>query len=647
MNSANPAEPNDPLYTGDAFQAFFKGSPQSVLVKANSPHFTVLAVSDRFLEISMRSRADLLGKDLFDIFLDHTKDPWGKDSALRALTEVIKTKRKVELPIYKYDVYSSDTGKMEPLYWSNSNEPVFNHLGEVSHIVNTTSNITAEVMMKEMAASSEHNISLQQQRLNKMFLKAPIGMALFSKGDFIIEYANEAMCKMWDIGPPDQVTGHSVFELIPSIEASGFKEIYNRVVNTGHAFVAKESPVTYNRSGVMQTAYFDLHFEPIYGIRKEITGMLSLANEVTDQVSIRKTIENAEERLRLASEATGIGSWDLDLQTREIIYSPRLADLFGLPGKTDIRHQELRELIHPEDKQIVEQAFKVALISGIYSYKARIIRPDKVIYWISVTGKVLFDKHGQAVRMLGTVMDITESKFEEIQKNDFIAIASHELKTPLTSLKAYAQLLKTGRGVEDGVFVSSVAGRIEGQINKMTKLVYSFLDLSKIESNKTELIREQVDLNQVIRDVATEYLFQEKNHPVSFEAEVLPLIYADRNKISQVIDNLISNAIKYSPNGGVIMVTAKAADDQVMVAVEDHGIGIDSNHTQRIFDRFYRVDDLQVKNASGFGIGLYLCADIIKRHNGQIGLHSEPGKGSVFYFSLPVGSSAEAETLQQ
>jgi two-component system sensor histidine kinase VicK len=105
-----------------------------------------------------------------------------------------------------------------------------------------------------------------------------------------------------------------------------------------------------------------------------------------------------------------------------------------------------------------------------------------------------------------------------------------------------------------------------------------------------------------------------------------------------VIDNLISNAIKYSPQGGKVLITAKRQDQEVLVSVEDHGIGIDNNHTQKIFDRFYRIDDLQVKNASGFGIGLYLCADIIARHDGKIGLKSEPGVGSNFYFSLPVQS---------
>jgi len=196
--------------------------------------------------------------------------------------------------------------------------------------------------------------------------------------------------------------------------------------------------------------------------------------------------------------------------------------------------------------------------------------------------------------------------------------------------------LKTGKNVTDPGFVSSIAGRIEGQINKMTKLVYSFLDLSRIESGKIEILMEDFDLNQLIREVADDYVLQEKNHPLRFEPTELPLIRADRNKVMQVIDNLISNAIKYSPQGGAVTIHATNEQGFLVVNVEDHGIGIDNNHVTKIFERYYRIDDLQVKNASGFGIGLYLCADIIKRHHGEIGLHSEPGKGSNFYFKLPL-----------
>ena len=643
MNNALSKDSGDCFYTGADFQNFFKVSPQSVVFKANSPDFTILAVSDQFVDIALKPRKALLGQHFFDVFPGKTKDDYSRALAFKALEEMILTKEKLELPIYIYDVYSSETGKMEPLYWSNSNQPVLDEQGNVAYIINTTTNVTAQVMLKEIATTSAEHLLQQQQRLHKMFMKAPIGMAMYTKDDFIIEYANEAICKMWGKGGPLEVLGHSIFELLPSMLDFGYREIFEQVISSGQSYQGRESPVKYERDGVLETFYFDLNLEPVFGKGQEVTGLLSVVNNVTGRVLTRKTIENAEERLRLASEATGIASWDLDLLTKDIIYSPGLVDLFGFPGKTDLSFVELRAVIHPDDKAIVEQAFEAALVSGKYNYQARIIRPDGIIYWISVTGKVIFNAEGSPIRMLGTVMDITESKQEELQKNDFIAIASHELKTPLTSLKAYAQLLKSSKAATDPGFIKSIGVRIEGQINKMTKLVYSFLDLSKIETNKTVLRKEFIDVNELIKEVINDYLFQEKNHPILFDSVALPMVYADKHKITQVIDNLVSNAIKYSPKGGQVLVTAGLQNEEVLISVEDHGIGIDNNHLHKIFDRYYRIDDLQVKNASGFGIGLYLCADIVKRHHGKIGLESEPGKGSRFFFTLPVDAPSKIQ----
>jgi len=635
MERAMVDELKDSFYTGREFQLFFKSSKQSLVLKADAPHFTILAVSDDFENNSFRKREELLGKGLFEIFPDNLESPDGRESARLALMDVIASKNSVALPVYKYEIYSPEADGLVAHYWSNTNQPVLDENGEVAYIINTTLNITRQELLRELNASSKEYLLKQQERINKMFLNAPVGMALFTQS-YVIEYANEAICRMWNKGASKEVTGKSIFELIPSLEDTKLRPIFDRVMESGNAYISKESPVSYNRNGKVAVYYFDLHFEPVYGLEKEVTGFLALVNEVTEQVLARRKIENAEERLRLASEATGIGSWELDLQTGKIIYSPIMAELLGHSGKFDLSQEELWMLVHPDDIHQANQAFEEAMETGIYHCQCRILRPDDQIFWIGVMGKVQYEQDRSPLRMIGTVMDITESKQEEIKKNDFIAIASHELKTPLTSLKAYAQFLKTGKNVTDPGFVSSIAGRIEGQINKMTKLVYSFLDLSRIESGKIEVLMEDFDLNQLIREVADDYVLQEKNHPLRFEPTELPLIRADRNKVMQVIDNLISNAIKYSPQGGAVTIHATNEQGFLVVNVEDHGIGIDNNHVTKIFERYYRIDDLQVKNASGFGIGLYLCADIIKRHHGEIGLHSEPGKGSNFYFKLPL-----------
>jgi len=347
-------------------------------------------------------------------------------------------------------------------------------------------------------------------------------------------------------------------------------------------------------------------------------------------------ISNAEERLRLATEATGIGSWDIDLRNNTIAYSPTLMELFGLPGDTILTLQEIFNAVHPDDQRMVDQAFTNALSTGYYNYEARMIWPDGSLHWISTNGKVVFDAIHFPNRLLGTTVDITEKKVEQLQKNDFIAIASHELKTPLTSIKAYLQMLKSPQHIRDPKNVMNMALRAENQVNKMTKLVYSFLDMSRIESGHVDLCMEPFRLDELIKEVIDDYMIHTATHELVFIPGIIDTIEGDRLRIGQVIDNLVSNAIKYSPHNKKIEITSVQFGEEAIVSVKDFGIGIDAKKQEKIFERFYRAEDEQSRNTAGFGIGLYLCADIMKRHNGGIWMESEHGSGTTFHFSLPL-----------
>lgn len=239
--------------------------------------------------------------------------------------------------------------------------------------------------------------------------------------------------------------------------------------------------------------------------------------------------------------------------------------------------------------------------------------------------------------MLGTIVDITENKRDEIRKNDFIAMASHELKTPLTSLKAYVQLLEAKLAEADDPFIKTALLKAGNQINKMTALIHSFLDLSKLEPGKLQLKRTVFDINKLIEESISDSRVITSSHALHFEPKGVINVNADREKIAQVISNFISNAIKYSTKGSTVSLRAEVVDaDCVQISVTDQGIGIKPKDQGKIFQRFYRVDDDDKKHISGFGIGLYLSSEIIQRHKGKIWVKSNVGKGSAFYFSLPL-----------
>lgn len=226
-------------------------------------------------------------------------------------------------------------------------------------------------------------------------------------------------------------------------------------------------------------------------------------------------------------------------------------------------------------------------------------------------------------------------KVDEIRKNDFIAMVSHELKTPLTSLKAYVQLLRIKARNSRDTFTTNALSKADAQVNKMDKMIRSFLDISRLESGQIFLEKEVFTIDQLLSEVVEEVSLTDKTHSILFSACKPLKVHGDREKIGQVINNLLSNAMKYSSHYSKVTVRCEQVGSEVHISVIDEGVGLAKADIEKLFSRFYRVKNMQVKTVSGFGIGLYLSAEIIKKHGGKIWVESEENVGSVFSFSLP------------
>jgi signal transduction histidine kinase len=217
-------------------------------------------------------------------------------------------------------------------------------------------------------------------------------------------------------------------------------------------------------------------------------------------------------------------------------------------------------------------------------------------------------------------------------------MVSHELKTPLTSMGGYVQILLPNAKKINDPFAINILTKANQQVKKMTTMINGFLNVSRLESGNIYMDKSSFDLADLLKEIEQETVEVQFTHRFQFEPIIKAQIYADRNKIGQVIDNLISNAVKYAPLGTTIKVSSNIIENSIQVSVKDLGAGIRSEDQPKLFDRFYRVENEQVGMVSGFGIGLYLSAEIIKLHQGKIWVESEIGKGSTFYFILPVGS---------
>jgi signal transduction histidine kinase len=277
-----------------------------------------------------------------------------------------------------------------------------------------------------------------------------------------------------------------------------------------------------------------------------------------------------------------------------------------------------------------------------FKIEYRLRRYDGEYRWVLSHGVPFFSPGGTFAGFIGSSMDITERVESEERKDAFIALASHELKTPITSLKMNAQLLKRRfekAGDSDAV---ERLGKMNEQLDKLTGLVRSLLDTSKIESGKLDYSFSEFPLEDLLSETVDDLQQVSDGHRIVFEGlgtSDSVAILADEDRLRQVLTNLITNAVKFSPDAQEVCVGGKVADEQVTVYVRDYGIGIPQSDQDKIFDRFFQVSNSGITRAEtypGLGLGLYISAEIVKRHGGKIWVESEMRKGSTFFFSLPL-----------
>ena len=230
---------------------------------------------------------------------------------------------------------------------------------------------------------------------------------------------------------------------------------------------------------------------------------------------------------------------------------------------------------------------------------------------------------------------------KELQKaigmrDNFISIASHELKTPVTSLKIYTEVMLRKFKKTDQKDELKNMTKMNTQIEKLSNLINDLLDVTRIQSGKLSFHEEVFDMNLHVKEIVESTQPVTDKHKLSYKGSANTMVLGDKDRIGQVVSNFLTNAIKYSPDANKVTISVTKKNNRAIVSVRDYGIGIDSTHLKKVFNRFYRVADSNEKTFPGLGIGLYICFEIIKRHNGEIDVQSIKGKGSTFTFSLPL-----------
>ena len=269
----------------------------------------------------------------------------------------------------------------------------------------------------------------------------------------------------------------------------------------------------------------------------------------------------------------------------------------------------------------------------LVNYQATLRCKDGSVKYVLINSNVL-RKNGKFLHTRCFTRDITDLKKEEEKKNKFIAMVSHELKTPLTSIKSYIQVLLSKALKEGDEFRSRILTRTDAQIKKMTNMVADFLTLSRLEEARINLHKEIFNINSLCKEIISDAKIISPHHHIILKESDNIKIFADREKIGQVLTNLLSNAIKYSSPDNTITIGCERTNDEVKIYVRDTGMGIATTDQLKLFNPFYRVENELTKSISGFGMGLYLVSELLRYHGSQVMLDSKEGVGSTFYFYM-------------
>lgn len=392
---------------------------------------------------------------------------------------------------------------------------------------------------------------------------------------------------------------------------------------TSYFFLYPYNQLALDRSQAIQTFVFameSLLLIALSGAVARASGTVRLSGE-----RFKAMIENIHDSILV-----------VDAKGKVLYVSPTIEKILGYTVK-EFKVMELGKLIHKDDVEELRKKYLELLKNNgkSFSMECKVLNKKGEWEWIESTYTNLL-QHPAIKGVVANFRNVTEKNFLEKQKDDFISIATHELKTPVTSIKAYAQILIKRFSREGDEATAAMIEKMDGQLNKLIALISDLLDVTKMEDGRLRLHEEFYNFNELITEVAEELQRITSDHTIIVNNGKDTDVFGDRERIGQVFTNLVTNAIKYSPASKDIIIETSLIDNTVKVTVEDQGVGIAKQDHEKIFERFYRVSGPKNKTFPGLGLGLYISHEIIKRQGGKIWVESEVDKGSTFCFSLPV-----------
>ncbi|QRY55488.1 sensor histidine kinase [Sphingobacterium siyangense] len=497
----------------------------------------------------------------------------------------------------------------------------------------------------------ERSLKEQLLLLKSVVENAPLPLGVYAGSELTIVLANDAMIKA--LGKGNEILGKRYTEILPELEGQELFAQARSAMATGIPFHAKGSRVDIEIDGLLKTHYYDYSYIPLRDTEGNIFAIMNTGADVTELVNARYNIEHAEEKLRLAVSAGGLGTYITDLSNNQVVVSGLFNEIWGTTGQP--ARADIIGRICPEDLAIREEAHARALLSGDVDYEVR-LEKGLSLRWVRVKGRIIRDDAGNPASLLGVVQDITETRefAEELKRQveqrtselrrsnedllHFANIVSHDLKEPLRKISTFNSLLWQKLGEDINEDARKYFGKVEDAANRMTSIIDGVLNYATL--NELGHPVEKININQLIEDIKgdLELVIQEKKAILILDK--LPEIEGAPVLLHQLFYNLIHNALKFSrphdpPRVAISYELAIIDDTEYMrICIKDNGIGFDPAHSQKIFDVFKRLHSKD--EFEGTGLGLALCKRIAERHQGDITAVGSKIDGAKFTVELPL-----------
>ncbi|WP_256010358.1 ATP-binding protein [Desertivirga xinjiangensis] len=610
-------------------------APPTIVLKPDTPSFTIIYGNPAYLKVTGTNPGDIVGLGLFEAFPENPDDlETGSVQALKnSLIECVLKKSETSLPTQRYDIPVRGTNSFETRYWRAFNNPVIDADGNIKYIIHTTVDITDafELARKERIATEV--AELKTKELHSLFMEAPGAICIVKGADFVFELVNPTYQIIF---PGRSLLGKSILEALPEMDGHPLMDILSKVYLKGETFEGKEvlTVLARHEGSEPEDIYWNFIYKPRYNGDGVIDGILVFAYEVTEQVKARKRAEEDVDKFNAILEAMPQISWTITDEGLATFFNKQWYSYTGLDFKQSSGYG-WQQVLHRDDLQSALEICQKIRETGIEEdIETRYKQADGNFRWHLTRIRPILKRNGKVDFWIGTSTDIHELKMLQQQKDDFISIASHELKTPITSLKASLQLLGRMKGrLPDNTTVKLVE-QSNISIAKVTALIDDLLNASKSNQGQIHLRRAWFRPGELVNNCC-HHIREAGEYSIILRGDKELEVYADPDRIEQVLLNFINNAIKYAARSKEIFVDLAKEEQSVKISVTDNGPGVSKDKIPYLFDRYYRADSSGMQY-SGLGLGLYICAEIIKKHGGKIGVNSDDGKGSSFWFTIPI-----------